>query len=147
AVTGEVEPYYILLPSAGIAMLAGIVGDTLLSRLPDSSGTARWLSAAALGGLLALALWQLRYSPLLHAYEEWPEADREFRSGLADLERRIALTPDGSVIRARPVARWILPRREGPSFWGASVMVRYTLQAWADLRFPDRRVRVGSSPD
>src|ERR1043166_7151459 len=41
AVTGDIEPYYILLPSAGIAMLAGIVCEALLSRLTDATGAAR----------------------------------------------------------------------------------------------------------
>lgn len=144
AYTGQIDPWYVSLPVAGIAMLTGIATGLLFGWIGTTVGTARAAAAAGLAALLGLAAWQARYSVLLHRYDEWPRADRELRDCLDDLAPRLAGAVPGTVVRTRPVARWILPRTDGPTIRGTAVILDYGLQAWADLRVPDRVVRVRS---
>jgi hypothetical protein len=145
AYTGQIEPWYLALPLAGVAMGIGVAGSVLWSRLRASSGIARATAAVGLAALAGLVGWQIRYSVLLHDYDEWTRADRELRDCLDDLTPRLAAAAPGTIVRTRPVAAWIRPLAHAPPLQGTAVISDYGLQAWVDLRFPDRKVRVLSS--
>lgn len=145
ASTGQVEPWYLALPAAGVAMLTGIFGSALWRRLRLSNGLARAAAAVGLAALAGLVGWQARFATLLQGYDGWRRADRELRECLGDLEPRLAVAAPGTIVRTRPVAPWIFPAADAPAIWGTAVISDYGLQAWADLRFPDRAVRVLSA--
>jgi len=145
AFTGQIEPWYLALPWAGVAMGIGVVGSMLWSRFRTSSGGARATAGVGLTALAMLVGWQVRYSVLFHDYDEWRRADRELRDCLDDLTPRLAAATPGTIVRTRPVAPWIRGLAGAPTLEGAAVIHDYGLQAWADLRFGDRSVRVLSS--
>jgi len=50
----------------------------------------------------------------------------------------------GAVIPAPPVPRWVRPKTAQPTVRGAAILTGRSVQAWAELLFPHRRVRVAA---
>jgi hypothetical protein len=147
AVTGKVRPWYLLLPVAGFAVLVGVLIDALLAVVLRRRLRVRLAAAPTLLLLLALVVWQGRYSPLACEYDDWDRATAASRSFLDQLGARIARTEDGAIVEAPPIPTWAKPRDDRPHIQGAAILAEYSVQAWAELTFPQRRIRVRLGQD
>jgi hypothetical protein len=142
AVTGKVRPWYMLVPAAGFALLVGVLADVLVTAVLRGRPPVRVAAAPTLLLLLALILWQARYSPLACEYDDWDRATAASRTFLDQLGTRIARAEDGSIVEAPPIPTWAEPRDDRPHIQGAAILAEYSVQAWAELTFPQRRIRV-----
>jgi len=141
------SPWYLLFSVAGFAFFLGtaLEGSLRLLRAPGSV-LARF-PAAASGLLLAgLLVWQASYSPLFHRYPEWKLADRLRNEVLQGVGAAIEQARPGS--RLGPfelpaqVTAWKQPGYREAMLYGASILRSYSVQAWAELRFPEKSVEV-----
>jgi len=146
AAAGLVSAWHLLIPAAGWALLCGAGVSHLARQARWGAGRpARWSAAAAVVLALALLVWPARYSPVFHAYDEWERGTAASREFLTEIERKIEETPDGKVIRVTKLPYWV-PVHEGRvGVEGAAVLTDYSVQAWAELRFPRRRIVVKTS--
>ena len=142
AVGGKVEPWYLLLAVAGLAMVFGAFADGLVAATRRGPPPVRVVAAATLVLSATLVVWQGRYSPLVCKYDGWDRAGVASRQFLAQLEEAIARAPDGSIVRAPPIPMWVQPQTDRPHIRGGAVLKGRSVQAWAELVFPERRVRV-----
>jgi hypothetical protein len=142
ATADAVMAWYLYLAVAGFAMLIGIVAEGLVATLRRGNLAQRISAGLTLALVIVWALGQFRYSPLLHEYDQWPRATRASNEFLAALEARIAGAPDGSIVTTPPVPTW-MHQPDGPTrLYGVAVLHTHSIQAWAELTFPNRRVRV-----
>ena len=144
SVVGWVGAWYFLLPSIGVAvafaaLLGGLVRATLTA---DVRPRCRPFCAAAAVGLGTVALWQAGSAPLLRGSGEWERASQVAEEFLTELDARIAGSVPGQAIDAPPLPMWAQPRPGAPGVEGAAILSDYSVQAWADLVHPARRVRV-----
>lgn len=140
-VSRSIEQWYLYLPVAGLALVLG-AGAELLLRVASRGALGR--TVAMCGGVIAVSFCfiQVRYSPLLRNYPEWEQASVASEKFLASLQIGIEASSDGSGIGAPPIPVWYPPATEGPTIRGAAIMEAYSVQAWADLVFPERKITV-----
>ena len=137
--------YLYLIPMAGWALLTGaIVGRTL--RFARAPGVRPRVAAAVMILTMAVPIvYQARYSPLLFHYGEGEEATAAARSFLGEARALIDQAADGSVVPGPHLPRRV-PPRDPLRIFGTMIFLDYSVQAWADLTFPERRIRVIFSP-
>jgi arylsulfatase A-like enzyme len=135
------QPWYLLIPVAGFALLMGAIGRGLVELLREAGWVARGTSVAAALAVGILALHLAAYSPLFRSYSQWERATEVSENYLGRLRAKIVAAPEGTVVRIPPPPLWLPPRPEGPNLLGVVVLAPYTVEAWARLVFPDRRIR------
>ena len=140
--TGAFSAWYLLVPLAGWVVLAGSMAEGMIRTTRESDRWRRWGAVAGLIFLLGLLGGQVRYSPVVHRYEEWERASEASREFLADLEHRIEVAKDGAVLAVSDLPMRVQVPADRPAVRAASILTDYSVQAWADLTFPQRRVRV-----
>ncbi|MBU0638969.1 MAG: hypothetical protein KKB50_08905 [Planctomycetes bacterium] len=140
--TGLIHQWYLLLPTAGLAIFVGAVADGLVAGLRIKAAPLRTASALALLLLTALLGWQARYSPYVQRYDEWQRASDAGREFLTELRAQLEHAPAGSVVQAPPLPLQVPPRTGSATVYGTSIVRDYSVQAWAELVFPHRRIRV-----
>ena len=86
-------------------------------------------------------VYQIRYSPLLFHYGEGERATHAGRSFLDEVRGLIEEAPDGSIVPGPALPRRV-PPRDPLRVFGTMILLDYSVQAWADLTFPERRIRV-----
>ncbi|MFQ5748855.1 MAG: hypothetical protein ACE5H3_05275 [Planctomycetota bacterium] len=143
------SPWYLLFSAAGFAFFLGVALEGSFRILRSQGRVARRLSAAVSGLLIsALLLWQASYSPLFHSYPEWELADRLRKDVLQGVGAVIEKAQPGS--RLGPfelpaqVTAWKKPGYREAMLYGASILRSYSVQAWAEIRFPEKAVEVRS---
>ena len=58
-------------------------------------------------------------------------------------------TPDRTILEGPPLPTWVRPARGAemhPRVFGAAIYSTYSIEAWARMEFPDRRIRVAAAP-
>ena len=100
------------------------------------------LAALALAFALGLAASHLRYSPLLHTYPEWPQANALADAFLARFARAVRGAEPGSTLRFVRFPTRVERSSTPPGTRSAVVFHDYSVQAWADLVLPEHPVRV-----
>jgi hypothetical protein len=138
----SVMSWYLYLAVAGFAMLVGVTADGLLTTLRRGQRAQRIAAGLTLAAATGWALGQFRYSPLLYHYDQWPRATRAGNEFLQSLQERIASTPDGSIVSTPPVPMWMKQPDGRTRLHGVAVLHVHSIQAWAELSFPHRKVRV-----
>jgi len=132
-----------------IGPVALIVGGVAAAVCPArQSGGWRRLAAGTL--VLALAsssVVALRASPLLYGYDTYARASLQLSRFLDDLGRRVAATPPGQRLDATLPFRLVVPSDAQQPGARVPLLVRHSLDSWAALSFPERRVRVISVRD
>lgn len=133
--------YLYLVPVAGWALLCGALSERVV-RFARGNGILSYVTALAMILLLSLpVVWQVRFSPLVFHYGEGERATAASSTFLEEARAQIDSAPDGSVVEGPP-----LPRRVPPAdplrALGTTILLDYSVQAWADLTLPERRVRV-----
>lgn len=142
ALAGGIQAWYLLLPAASFSILLGaaVEGAAALR--------VRFRAAALLAAAVAILLvWQGRYSPLLLRYDAWDEATRATAGYLEPLGLRVEGATPGSAVLGGTLPDWIPVKPGAPSVRGASVLGPYSVEAWLELRFPGRALRVSSDPE
>lgn len=142
AATGRLRPWYMPVPVAGMAMLIGALAGWLTTVWHRGKGLIRAAVGPAFVASIAFVLWQGSYAPIVRTYGEWQRATAVSHTFLEDLKTKIEHTPDGSVVEAAPIPIWAEPTRGGLQIRGAAILADYTIEAWAELTFPNRQVRV-----
>ena len=146
AAAGWIGPWYYLLPVAGSSILFGGIFERFVGLARERGERVRWPAAATLVCLSLLLAWHAWYSPLIHRYDEWQRATQVSAEFLDESARRIALSSNEPVILAPPIPIWVRPAEGQATIFGAAVLNVYSVQAWADLTLPDRRIVVKRAP-
>lgn len=136
--SGELQIWYALAFLPAYSLLTGL----LVAGLLHAARSSAWRVVLPVALVLAtLVGTHVRYSGLFHSYEQWERLSDWERRFLDDFRARAGPAPPSSaiVLPGLPVGL----RREGRvGVRGASGMGVYSLQAWADLEFPGRNIRV-----
>ncbi len=137
--------YQFFLPMVGASLLLGAVVERILPLWRDPRRMARVACVAMIGLLAVPVIRQARFSPLIFHYGEGERATAASRAFLEEARAQINAAPDGSVLEAPP-----LPRRVPPvdplRTLGTTILLDYSVRAWAELTLPERRVRVVYRP-
>jgi len=144
ASAGWVGAWYYMIPAVGFEIAMATVLCSAAARAFDMSNPVR-VRAIALGCALAVGsvvVWQGSYAPAFHRYAEWERASQVAHDFEAELAERIEASSPGDIVDAPPLPMWAAPRLGVPGVEGAAILSDYSVQAWAELRFPDRKVRV-----
>lgn len=141
-VAGRLEAWYFLLPVAGWAILAGVFLEIMFQLSRNSTGVNRWAAILTIVLTVTLLVWQTRYSPLIYQYDEWEKASTASRSFLKELQSRIETAVNGSIVKAPPLPMWVKAHDSAPTIQGAAILSDYSVQAWAEIVMPERKVRV-----
>jgi hypothetical protein len=147
AVAGRIRPWYMPVPVAGFAILLGALAGWLVDVIRRWQTSARILAVPTFLTLIGFVIWQGSYSPVLRPYDEWQRATAVSHFFLKNLESQIERASDGSVIVAPPIPIWAEPTKGDFQIRGAAILADYTIEAWAELTLPDRRVRVCQATD
>lgn len=142
AIAGRMEPWYVLLPVAAAALLLAAVVEWLGGGLRAGRRPVRGVAAGALALVGVLLAWQGRLSPMVHDYDEWWRGTVAAAGFLDELRERIGQAPPGTRLAVGRLPLWVRPDRAGPHVRGAAVLTDYSVQAWAELVFPGRPIRV-----
>jgi hypothetical protein len=142
-VAGAIQPWYIFSLTVGWALLLGACASAFV-RLADRWHSARGRSLAAVALLCSISLitWQSQYSPVLWKYAEWERGSVASDRFLRALERELGRAGPGAVVLPPIMPSWALPPPEGPAISGGAVLNTYSVEAWAELVYPDRAVSV-----
>ena len=138
-ISGEVQSWYAVpfLPIYGLAV--GFVAGGAVTALRRGALPVAILALA----VTAFTAWcGLRYSGLFHEYTLWDRVSRWERIFLDDLGVQLAGAKAGDrlVVRNMPPGLMTPPHQVGVRM--AAGMSDYTVQAWAELSFPELSVRV-----
>ncbi len=143
ALSKRLSPWYLVVAVVAFAIaFAGICeGYGRWSRERRIGLRAAGAAGLALVVLLALqAYW--RWSPIVRSYDVWRQATIEDARLLERFEQTLEQTPNGSVTRLPAELKKIVATGDASMFQGVVLQAHYSLQAWAELRLPERRVRV-----
>jgi hypothetical protein len=133
------QPWYLLNAIAGSAVLVG-ASSQLLMCLGHTDRPARGAAAAGLFCIAFLMASLAAYSPLVRSYDQWRSASEITERYLNELQGKIERAPTGTVVRMKRA-----PRRAGGGgrgLVGVAGMADYSVDAWAQLSFPERRIQV-----
>jgi len=142
AAAGWIGPWYLLLPVAGWSLLVGAIAERFAGLARGRGEMVRWAASATLLVLALLVSWHLRLSPLVHRYDEWRRATEVGDDFLERSRGLVERAPPGSVVEAPPLPLWVRPATGAPTVFGGAVLADYSVQAWADLTWPERSVVV-----
>jgi hypothetical protein len=135
-------PWYALHAVAAHAVLSGLLlGEAARRCAAAGPARARFGSALIAAAILALGAVNARNAPPFGFHPEWKDATRKTERFLDRLAGDLAAAPPGSTVEAADLPYLSRPRPGSPIAIVAS-LADYSVQAWAELRFPGRRVRV-----
>lgn len=142
----RIQPWYLLILVVGWALLLGALVEAAWGVARRGGALRRGVAGVTTALLGVLLIWQAAYSPLLCEYDEWSRATAAQRSFLADLSAQITAAAPGTTIVAPPVPLRVMPTDGRPQVAGAFLLDDYSIQAWAELHFPARDIRVFKGP-
>ncbi len=136
------SPWYALHAVAPFALLSGVLLDAGLRTLFGSGrGAVRAASTLLVLAILSSAALNTRNTPLFAFHPEWKDASRKVERFLGGLEEQIRRTPPGTTVDA-PGLPFLLRYRTGSPIGIVAPLADYSVQAWAELVFPGRDIRV-----
>lgn len=135
-------PWYALHTVAPAALLHGLIVRAAWNAIREPRGAAI-KAAAALIIVIVVFLFgvNVKNTALFTHYPEWHEASGLTERFLDNLERQLDAAQPGAVIRA-PELPLRMECSEGSPIRLVTGLFDYTVQAWAELRFPDRHITV-----
>jgi hypothetical protein len=138
-ISGETASWYAVPFLPPYALLIGYLVATGFA-----AGRSPRTGAALAAGFVALvlAVSHLRYSALIQHYETWPEVSRQERDFLERFRASVAVATPGTtlVVPGLPLGTGVPLERVGVR--SALCLSDYSVQAYAELVFPDLPVRV-----
>lgn len=141
-VSGKMQAWHTVSFLPPYALAVGIGAAAAARQLRDRrvlTGMAAALVVVALG-------WSnLRACGLLHDYDQWRQASVVQRLFFESLQQRLAAAPIGTTLAVEGLPGYVSPRRGRPGVQSVVGLAPHSVQAWAELTFPDRRIRVVTS--
>jgi hypothetical protein len=138
---GEMRTWYACPYLPLYAALAGVFAAAAVKSL----AAMRPLQTTAAGlAALFLVVSPLRHSALIERYDEWRLLSILERTYLDETRAAIAEAAPGSAVPTGPLPRALPSKLAGMRAVG---LEHYSVQAWADVELPERRVRVTLDPD
>jgi hypothetical protein len=132
--SGEVASWYGLALLPAFSLLVAGLGASALA----STRQHRGLAAALGGGLTLLLLAQaLRYTPLLHAYPEWPLVSGRSEQFLARVQAAVAGAAPGEARSVPGLPLGVATPLDRVGVRSALGLAEYSVEAWAALVLPD----------
>jgi hypothetical protein len=136
---GRIEPWYLFLPSIGLAIGCAAV---VLAIGAAWSTSARLVGVGAAAVLTVIIVWQASYSPLIRTYPEWSQATAVEDHFLTTLHERIDAAVPGTEVPAPPLPQAVPAAVGKPTVYSAAMLMGYSVHAWADLMYPGRSFAV-----
>jgi hypothetical protein len=146
-VSRSIEAWYLLLPVVGLALVVGAGVELLRLQWTRGGPLARASAVSAALFLAVFAVGQVRHSPLWTEDDTWERATTASDEFFRRLSNRIERAAPGGVVNAPPLPVWVAPPERGPGVRGGAVLEAYSVQAWAELVHPGRRLRVVMGPE
>jgi arylsulfatase A-like enzyme len=140
------QPWYLLLPVAFVALGLGAWVQSLSDAAASGTGTTRAVAVLGLLGIAACVLASSSDSYLVRGVGDWERADLRATRYLDGLREKLASAPDGERIAYASPPAFAKPVGS-QAMRGVVVLAPYTVQAWATLAFPERRIRVVEGGD
>lgn len=141
----RLRPYYMAMPVGAASLAIGAAGESLAGAIRRGTTSARGVAMLIASLLLIWLGWHARYSIAIHAYDEYARGAAASERFLSRLEERIREAPNGTIIEAPPLPMWVPPAQSRPTVFGAALLMERSVRAWAELRFPGRRLRFNPS--
>jgi hypothetical protein len=142
AAVEKIADWYLLVPAVGWALLMAGTAAAITHGVRAARRPVRGLATAAALGWVALVGWQSCFGLWIQEAPQWRRAS-EIGSGFLDeLRQRIDATPDGSVIRIANRAQKYRFEAGSRTNGVVFILAGYSVRAWAELEFPERRIRV-----
>jgi hypothetical protein len=131
----QMRDWYALLLSAPVVLV--IARGLMTSGSQWRTSTGPWLVIFPLVSLVFLARgWPLEPTPRLHAMSTLARQD------LQRLEEGVLSTSDGAFLRLNPWHPMLPPASDGAGVRSLFSAFDYSLQAWCELRWPERSIKV-----
>jgi hypothetical protein len=138
-ISGELASWYALVLLPPFALLFGALVDAALRLARDRRRRAAALCAAL---LVLLALEALRYTPLLHAYREWPLVSARCEAFLARVRDAASGARAGDVLAVPGIPLGLATPLGRVGVRSAMGLAEYSVEAWAELALPGPPLRV-----
>jgi hypothetical protein len=138
-VSGEIASWYALAFLPAFSLLIGALAQAALRCAEQRRRAAAWLAGLLTVLLLGLAL---RYSPLLHAYPEWPLLSQRSEAFLARVGTALEGAAPGDVRSVPGLPLGIATPLERVGVRSALGLAEYSVEAWAALVAPGAPVVV-----
>ncbi|MFT7484815.1 MAG: hypothetical protein ACI9F9_000659 [Candidatus Paceibacteria bacterium] len=145
-ISRSIEQWYMFLPVLGLSMVVASAAELIRRSLASTVQRRRLIGGLAALSLVGFSYCQLRYTPLFHDYPEWSRATQASEEFLTKLETRIDGHAPGEAISAPPIPIRHPVAQEGPALRGVVILDAYSVQAWVELRYPERKFRVLKAP-
>jgi len=142
ALAGRMASWYVFLMVGGWALIMGALAEAGWRAARTRQTSPHLLGAILLVLVTVLTVWPALYSPFIHRYREWDEAAVQSRAFLSELDHRIEDAPNGSVVPSPPIPRWAKVSPNFVAVRGAALFSGMTLDAYFELAYPDRHVRL-----
>jgi hypothetical protein len=147
SLAGRMASWYVFLIVGGWSLVMGALAETAW-RAARTRVTTTHLGGAGLLGLIAvLTVWPAVYSPFVHRYREWDASAVQSRVFLTELNHRIEAAPNGSTVPSPPIPRWAKVSPAAVAVRGAALFSGMTLDAYFELEYPERHVRLARKGD
>jgi hypothetical protein len=137
-VSGAIASWYAVAFLPAVSLSIGAVAQGAARRAAEHRRAAAF-GAVATGLLLVLAL---RFTPLVHAYPEWPAVSRRSHEFLERVRAAVRDAAPGDVRSVSGIPLGIAAPLERVGVRSALGIAEYSVEAWAELTAPDRRVVV-----
>ncbi len=149
AFSGSISPWYVVHTVVPLSLLAGLIArETILRFAGKSFRPASAIPLGATALILLLFAVNLRGAPLFRFHPEWHDLSLLTERFIEKANEAVATTPDGSTATLDGLPYGTIKRPGSPIVIAAG-LADYTVQAWAELVHPDRKIRVAygrSSP-
>jgi len=142
SLAGRIASWYVFLPVAGWALVMGALAETAWRAHRMRLTATRWLGTSVLFLIAVLTVFPALYSPFIHRYREWDEASAESRSFLSALDDVVEHAENGTAVPSPPVPRWAKVSSSAVAVRGAALFSGMTLDAYFELKYPERHVRL-----
>ncbi len=145
----SISPWYAIHTVAPFTFLAGLIaGEGIAALRRRRAFPTRAAAVVAAAVFLFLGAVNLRGAPPFTFHPEWRDATRKTERYLGNLKEKIDETDEGETIDA-PGLPFMSRYRPGSPIVMVASLADYTVQAWAELVVPERKIRVAyakSSP-
>lgn len=133
--------WYSFMPLLGLSLMVGALAAYLLHVIEhDSSSWRKRFATLGSASLLAGCLVLAASSPLVRAHPRLHAGSEEQREFLSEVSKRLARSIPGGRVTA-PRLPIMVPSQSGRES-AINLLAPYSLQAWADLLFPEKGVQV-----
>jgi hypothetical protein len=142
SLAGRLASWYVFLMVGGWALVMGGLAEIGWRSARTDPRPTRLAGMSLLSLLVVLTVWPALYSPFVYRYREWDNAAAQSRVFLTRLDQTIQTAENGTVVPSPPIPRWAKVRPDAVAVRGAALFSGMTLDAYFELVYPARQVRL-----